>query len=810
MGNDVTVTIKGKDELSPTLESASTKAKGLGTTMGTVGKAITAGLAVEAGKGLVEFLGHVVEHGEAAEKSNESVKHSIDELGAGSWTSADAIDQLSLSLSNNTGVSAETIKSSAATLLAFTQVKNAAGDGNDVFNRTLSLAQDLSAKGFGPLETTTKKLGKAMDDPIKGMNTLARSGVVLTQSQKDEITALEKSGDLLGAQKALLDDVDKAVGGTAAATATASDKMRASWDNFQTQLGEKVVPILSTVLDKLTGVVQWAGAHPEIVEWALAAGAALAGLGLVVKGVNIVKDVAGWAQSIGSALKGIVTSNTETATATKATATASKASSIEQVAANDRAAASANASATSIERSEARAAAGYRTAGLAATGAATEEGLAGDAAMAASDKAAIAGTKFGTAVGKFAVSATGLLAGGLLFGTVMDKINTDSAGGAEHLQGLESSMHNFLGGLKELATDPGKALGEIVDQLKGVHDQFVAGTSDAAKFWHAITDANTSGVTTLSQGMWTGGATAGKSLSDGLWSAAPGVAGASQGLWTSAKTGVAQMPASGHAAGDGFGKGAASGISQNSGTVSGASQGLWGAATRGTSGMPASGTSAGYGFGQGVSTGVQSKTGAVGQAAGSLWNAAKSGTAGMPGSGNAPGSGFGQSLASGINSAVGSVAAAAARLAASARSGGSPGSLFGEGASFGQSLAQGINSAVGNVIAAGQRLAAAAAAASSHAHFPSLGFAHGGIVGAAVEGGSRGGLTLVGESGPELVSLPSGSMVHSNPDTQRMMSGGGGGGPIQVVLSAKPGADQAVATMIMGLIRTGKIQLNVS
>lgn len=59
--------------------------------------------------------------------------------------------------------------------------------------------------------------------------------------------------------------------------------------------------------------------------------------------------------------------------------------------------------------------------------------------------------------------------------------------------------------------------------------------------------------------------------------------------------------------------------------------------------------------------------------------------------------------------------------------------------------------------------------------------AFGGVIGAAV-GGSRSGFTLVGEHGPELVSLPSGSMVHSNPDTRRMFDsmGGGGGGVLQI------------------------------
>lgn len=56
-----------------------------------------------------------------------------------------------------------------------------------------------------------------------------------------------------------------------------------------------------------------------------------------------------------------------------------------------------------------------------------------------------------------------------------------------------------------------------------------------------------------------------------------------------------------------------------------------------------------------------------------------------------------------------------------------------------------------------------------------LGFAHGGIVGHAAEGGPRNNLTLVGEHGPELVDLAPGSHVRTNSDSRRIMSGGGGG-----------------------------------
>jgi hypothetical protein len=57
------------------------------------------------------------------------------------------------------------------------------------------------------------------------------------------------------------------------------------------------------------------------------------------------------------------------------------------------------------------------------------------------------------------------------------------------------------------------------------------------------------------------------------------------------------------------------------------------------------------------------------------------------------------------------------------------------------------------------------------------GRAHGGVVGAAATGGVRSNMTMVGEAGPELVSLPPGSHVRSNPDTRRMMKRQQANGP---------------------------------
>lgn len=75
-----------------------------------------------------------------------------------------------------------------------------------------------------------------------------------------------------------------------------------------------------------------------------------------------------------------------------------------------------------------------------------------------------------------------------------------------------------------------------------------------------------------------------------------------------------------------------------------------------------------------------------------------------------------------------------------------------------------------------------------------FGFAHGGIIGAAA-GGPRGGMTLVGEGGPELVHLPAGSRVRSNPDT-RAMFGGGSGLTVNLYVAGSIRSDRDIVSML--------------
>jgi hypothetical protein len=89
-------------------------------------------------------------------------------------------------------------------------------------------------------------------------------------------------------------------------------------------------------------------------------------------------------------------------------------------------------------------------------------------------------------------------------------------------------------------------------------------------------------------------------------------------------------------------------------------------------------------------------------------------------------------------------------------------------------------------------------------------FAHGGIIGGAATGGPRGGLTWVGEQGPELVRLPGGSTVipAGQSATMAAQSGGGGGSVVLEIRSGGSRMDDLLVELLRNAVRTrgGNVQ----
>ncbi|MBA3782399.1 MAG: hypothetical protein H0X12_11185, partial [Nocardioides sp.] len=226
--------------------------KKLGTGFGKV-FALAGGALAAAGIG--SFLKGSIAEAREAQKVGALTAQVIKTTGGAANVSAKQIGALASAISLKTGVDDEAIQSGANLLLTFKNVANEAGKGNAVFDRATKAAVDLSAAGFGALSGTSKQLGKALNDPVKGISALGRAGVQFTDQQKEQIATLVASGKTLQAQKIILGEVESQVGGAAAASATYGEKASVAFGNIKEQVGTALLPVMDGFFKLFLGAV---------------------------------------------------------------------------------------------------------------------------------------------------------------------------------------------------------------------------------------------------------------------------------------------------------------------------------------------------------------------------------------------------------------------------------------------------------------------------------------------------------------------------------------------------------------------------
>lgn len=229
-----------------------------GTLATAFGTAITGGITAAAGAMANFATGSVAAADEAfkATARLDQIASSIGALDGVLGGSTQRLQDFASNLSMTIGVEDEAIMASQALLMTFSNVANTAGEVGGVFDRATVAAADLAAAGFGSLDSNAKMLGKALQDPTRGMTALTRAGVTFSQAQKDQIEAMTESNNIAGAQALIMAEVEKQIGGTAAAVATDADKMKVAFSELQETIGVAMFPVIQELAKTLTPVIQ--------------------------------------------------------------------------------------------------------------------------------------------------------------------------------------------------------------------------------------------------------------------------------------------------------------------------------------------------------------------------------------------------------------------------------------------------------------------------------------------------------------------------------------------------------------------------
>ena len=215
-----------------------------------IGTAIGGAFAIDK---VSDFVGAAEEAQVASDRLAKVMANAGDATGDW-WRHA---EDLATSLMNQTGIDDEVIKGGQAILGTFHTLAGQVGQSSGAFDRATKASLDMSKTGFGSVESASTMLGKALEDPAKGLTALGRVGITFSEDQKKAISAMVESGDKAGAMNAILNNVEGQVGGVAEATATASDKMKTSWGETQEAIGGLFLPVLQKVQPYVQDAAKW-------------------------------------------------------------------------------------------------------------------------------------------------------------------------------------------------------------------------------------------------------------------------------------------------------------------------------------------------------------------------------------------------------------------------------------------------------------------------------------------------------------------------------------------------------------------------
>lgn len=219
------------------------------------GVAVFARGAAVAGGVVAAFGGLAVKEFADAENSLANLRTVLNQTGKTTGVTVDQATNLANALQDVTRFSDEAIIEGESLLGTFNNI------GKDVFPEATEVMLDMSTVLKQDVKSSAIQLGKALQDPIRGVIALRRVGVSLTEAQEKLITKMVESGNVMGAQKEILQILkgDNGFGGAAKAAgetfAGKLDILKNKFSDMQESVGKTIVDAIMPFAERLANFV---------------------------------------------------------------------------------------------------------------------------------------------------------------------------------------------------------------------------------------------------------------------------------------------------------------------------------------------------------------------------------------------------------------------------------------------------------------------------------------------------------------------------------------------------------------------------
>lgn len=195
----------------------------------------------------VSLIDKSAELSKVQRKTDAQMKATLASTGEVAGRSLEQLKAQASALQQITLFGDEETQQAQSLLLTFTKVRG------EIFDQSIPAIQDYAtamATASGEsvdLKAASIQVGKALNDPAKGIAALSKSGVSFSEDQKKVIKSLQDTGDIAGAQAIILKELETQFGGSAEAAAKAAGTFEQTKNKFADvleQLGDNFNDIL--------------------------------------------------------------------------------------------------------------------------------------------------------------------------------------------------------------------------------------------------------------------------------------------------------------------------------------------------------------------------------------------------------------------------------------------------------------------------------------------------------------------------------------------------------------------------------------
>jgi hypothetical protein len=232
---------------------------------------------------------------------NESMKQveaGIASTGGAAGYTADELKQMADEMGRLTStLNQDILQGVTAQLLTFTNITG------EAFKDAQMAALDLSARMGTDLRSSAMMVGRALNDPVLGLTALTRAGVQFTDQQRDAVRAMVETGNIAGAQRIILEELETQFGGSAEAAGDAFSDIKNSAIMLGQEFGELIYNAVTPLVESITSVIQRISDMDD--RWkgiVLTLGAVVAAIGPVMVAIGYMATTV-----IPSAIKGVNT-----------------------------------------------------------------------------------------------------------------------------------------------------------------------------------------------------------------------------------------------------------------------------------------------------------------------------------------------------------------------------------------------------------------------------------------------------------------------------------------------------------------------